>query len=197
MADQDIERILLTSIEIESKTEQLALELSSTFRQWCSTEESPELVLVGVLKGSYMFMSDLSRKLAVLHIPHKIDFMTVSSYVDTNTTGNVKILSDLRHSIQDRHVVIVEDILDSGLTLKYLINVLRVRQPKSLQVCVLLRKPTQVKVDIDADTIVGFDLDPPEFVVGYGLDYNEHFRGLPYIGVPNKDAIEKYKSDSC
>ncbi|MEI2808486.1 MAG: hypoxanthine phosphoribosyltransferase [Albidovulum sp.] len=138
-----------------------------------------DLVLVSVLKGSIIFMADLVRAITT---PHEIDFMATSSYgAATHSSGVVRILKDLNVSIQGRNVLVVEDIIDSGHTLNYLLRLLQERQPASLRIVTLLDKPERRSVPIDVDW-VGFSI-PNEFVVGYGLDYNELYRNLPYIGV--------------
>jgi hypoxanthine phosphoribosyltransferase len=138
-----------------------------------------ELVLVGVLKGSFIFLADLARRLT---IPRSIDFMALSTYADgTTTSGAVRMILDLRRSIAGRHVLIVEDIVDTGYTLDYLLRTLAARRPASLKTCVLVRKPERRKVDVPIDYL-GFDI-PDVWVVGYGLDWAERFRTLPYIGV--------------
>ena len=137
-----------------------------------------DLLLVGVLKGAVMFMTDLAR---ALPLPVQLEFMAVSSYgSSTSSSGVVRILKDLDRDIAGRHVLIVEDIIDSGLTLSWLLKNLESRNPASLAVCTLLRKPDAVKVDVEV-RYVGFDI-PNEFVVGYGLDYAERYRDLPFIG---------------
>ena len=141
------------------------------------TDKEP--VFVGVLKGSFVFMADLMR---FIDINCLIDFMAVSSYGrGTTTTGAVSITKDLGNDIQDRHVIIIEDILDSGVTLSYLKNYLSVRKPASVAICTLLDKPSRRKADIKPD-YTGFEC-PDAFIVGYGLDYAEKYRNLPYIGV--------------
>jgi hypoxanthine phosphoribosyltransferase len=141
-------------------------------------EHEPDLVLVGVLKGAVMFMTDLARALPV---PTQLEFMAVSSYgSSTSSSGVVRILKDLDRDISGRRVLIVEDIIDSGLTLSWLRKNLESRGPASLEVVTLLRKPDAAKLDVDV-AYVGFDI-PNEFVVGFGLDYAERYRDLPYIG---------------
>jgi hypoxanthine phosphoribosyltransferase len=178
----DIQKVLYTSEQISGKIQEMADKISQDYK-------GKPLTLIGILKGSYVVLSDLSRALS---IPHQIDFMSVSSYTDTESTGLIKVMMDLRNSIKDRHVIVVEDILDSGLTLSHILEMLETKDPASIGVAVLLRKPTCVKRDVNVGYL-GFDLNPPEFVVGYGLDYNEFFRNLPYIGVPTQEAIDKYK----
>ena len=143
-----------------------------------------DLLLISVLKGSIVFMADLIRS---IRIPHEIDFMATSSYgAGTQSSGVVRILKDLNQSIEGRNVLIVEDIIDSGNTLSYLLRILQERQPASLRIVTLLDKAERREVDIDVDW-VGFSI-PNDFVVGYGLDYNELYRNLPYIGVLKPDV---------
>ena len=138
-----------------------------------------DLLLLAVLKGSVLFLSDLMRRITT---PHAIDFMATSSYgASTESSGVVRILKDLDEPIEGRNVLIVEDIIDTGHTLNYLLRVLRARMPKTLRICTLLNKPGRREVDVPVDYI-GFDI-PNEFVLGYGLDYAELYRNLPYIAV--------------
>ena len=181
MSLTDIKKTLYSQTELENKVSELAKRIDSEYA-------GKPLTLIGILKGAYIFLSDLSRHLT---IPHNVDFMSVSSYVDTKSTGTVKILTDIRNSVQDRHVIIVEDIVDSGLTLSYLLDVILAKGAKSVESCVLLSKPTEIKKAVTVKYL-GFAMNPPEFVVGYGLDYNEVFRNLPFIGVPTDEAIRKY-----
>ena len=144
-----------------------------------------DLLLVGVLKGAVFFMADLVREITV---PCEIDFMAVSSYGSgTDSSGVVRILKDLDANIEGRHVVIVEDIVDSGLTLSYLVRNLEARQPASLEVCALLTKPERRKADIEC-RYVGFEI-PNRFVIGYGLDYGERFRSLPYVAALDESKL--------
>jgi hypoxanthine phosphoribosyltransferase len=175
--DGDIASTLVTEQAIRDKIAELAEQIGSDYSQDCSGRES-DLLLVGVLKGAVMVMADLARALSS-HI--EMDWMAVSSYGSgTKSSGVVRILKDLDRDITGRHVLIVEDIIDSGLTLSWLMKNLESRGPASLQVCTLLRKPDAVKVDVPVK-YVGFDI-PNEFVVGYGLDYAERYRDLPFIG---------------
>lgn len=170
--EKDIESILFTQEQIAGKIKELAGAITEDYRG-----KNP--LFVGVLKGSFVFMADLMREIP---IPCEMDFMAVSSYGSkSETTGAVKILSDLTRDIENRHVIIVEDILDSGLTLSYLVNYLNVRKPASVRLCTLLDKPDRRRVPITADYI-GFKI-PDSFVVGYGLDFAEKYRNLPYIGI--------------
>ena len=168
---QDIERILLTRDEIEAKVGEIGRRITEDFR-----DKDP--IFVGVLKGCFIFMADLMRH---VDIKCSMDFMAVSSYSGTSSTGAVKINKDLSQDIEGRHVIIVEDILDSGVTLSYLKRYLMGRKPASINIVTLLDKPARRKADVFADYSC-FEV-PDAFVVGYGLDYNEHYRNLPYIGV--------------
>jgi hypoxanthine phosphoribosyltransferase len=169
--DADIEDVVVSADEIREKTTALAKEIDADYAD-------REPLLVGVLKGAVMFMSDLAR---ALERPSTMEFMAVSSYgSSTTSSGVVRILKDLDRDIAGQHVLIVEDIIDSGLTLSWLVRNLKSRNPASLKIVALLRKPDAVKVQVDVD-YVGFDIRN-EFVVGYGLDYAERYRDLPYIG---------------
>jgi hypoxanthine phosphoribosyltransferase len=169
--DSDIEEVLITADQIRDKITELAKTIDADYQE-------REPVLVGVLKGAAMFMSDLAR---ALEVPSTMEFMAVSSYgTSTRSSGVVRILKDLDRDIAGAHVLIVEDIIDSGLTLSWLLKNLSSRQPASIEVVALLRKPDAIKVEVPV-RYVGFDI-PNEFVVGYGLDYAEKYRDLPYIG---------------
>ena len=169
--DADIEAVVVTADEIKDKIGELAKEIDNDYAD-------REPLLVGVLKGAAMFMSDLAR---ALDRPSTMEFMAVSSYgSSTTSSGVVRILKDLDRDIAGQHVLIVEDIIDSGLTLSWLLKNLAARGPASIEVVALLRKPDAVKVVVPVKYL-GFDI-PNEFVVGYGLDYAEKYRDLPYIG---------------
>lgn len=168
---RDIERILISEEEIQKKVSEMGKKISDDFR-----DKDP--LFVGVLKGCFIFMADLMR---YVDIRCSMDFMAVSSYSGTSSTGAVKINKDLSEDIEGRHVIIVEDILDSGVTLSYLKQYLMVRKPASISIATLMDKPARRKADIYADYSC-FEI-PDAFVVGYGLDYNERYRNLPYIGV--------------
>ena len=169
--DRDIEAVVVTAEQIREKTAELAAAIDADYAD-------REPLLVGVLKGAVMFMSDLAR---ALRRPSTMEFMAVSSYgSSTTSSGVVRILKDLDRDIAGQHVLIVEDIIDSGLTLSWLLKNLHSRQPASIEIVTLLRKPEAVKVDVPVK-YVGFEI-PNEFVVGYGLDYAERYRDLPYIG---------------
>jgi len=168
----DIEKILVSEEELNAKVQELADQIMEDYK-----DKNP--VFIGILKGSFVFMADIMRK---IDIYCDIDFMAVSSYGSQSvSTGAVKINKDLSQDIEGRHIVIIEDILDSGLTLSYLTKYLMNRNPASIRICTLLDKPARRKADIKADYF-GFDI-PDMFVVGYGLDYAERYRNLPYIGV--------------
>ena len=169
--DADIEEVLIPADAIGDKIAELAKQIDEDYN-------GRQPLLVGVLKGAVMFMSDLAR---ALDRPSAMEFMAVSSYGSgTQSSGVVRILKDLDRDIAGEHVLIVEDIIDSGLTLSWLLKNLASRQPASIEVVALLRKPDAVKVHVPVK-YVGFDI-PNEFVVGYGLDYAERYRDLPYIG---------------
>jgi hypoxanthine phosphoribosyltransferase len=167
----DIETVLIKADEIEAKLAEMGEQITQDY-------EGRQLLLVGVLKGAFVVMADLSRH---IRLPLEFDFMAVSSYgAATKTSGVVRILKDLDHDLRDRDVLVVEDIVDSGLTLKYLLKNLAGRKPATLEVAALLRKEGIQQVNLDI-RYVGFDI-PNEFVVGYGLDFAEKYRNLPYIG---------------
>ena len=169
----DVEAILIGEEELQSRVQELADMVSQKY-----ADSEQDLLLVCVLKGAAFFLTDFARKLS---IPSELEFMAVSSYgASTSSSGVVRILKDLDRDIAGRNVLIVEDIIDSGLTLSWLIRNLEGRSPASLNVVTLLRKPEVVKADIDL-LDVGFDI-PNEFVIGYGLDYAERYRDLPYVG---------------
>jgi hypoxanthine phosphoribosyltransferase len=168
----DIEETLISAEDLRRRVAELAAEVHEYY-------VGHDLVLVGVLKGAIMFMTDLARQIP---LPLEMDFMAVSSYGNaTQSSGIVRITKDLDSSIEGRNVLLVEDIVDSGLTLRYLLENLRSRNPASLRVCALLNKRVPRKADVTVEH-VGFEI-PDRFVVGYGLDYAENYRNLPYIGV--------------
>jgi hypoxanthine phosphoribosyltransferase len=176
----DIAEVLVTEEQIAGRIAELAAEIGRDYA-------GREVLLVGVLKGAVMVMADLSRALG---IPATMEFMAVSSYgTSTSSSGVVRILKDLDRSIEGKHVLVVEDIIDSGLTLSWLLRNLRSRGPASVDVVALLRKPDAIKVDLSV-RYVGFDI-PSAFVVGYGLDYGERYRTLSYVGTLTEDAIRR------
>ena len=176
----DVERVLLTEDQVRGRVAQLGAAVAAHYA-------GREPVLVSVLKGSIVFLADLIRATPV---PVNIDLMEVSSYgAGTESSGLVRILKDLSGSIEDRHVLVVEDIIDTGLTLNYLLRYLRGKRPASLAVCALLDKPARRLVDIQIDYL-GFSI-PDQFVVGYGLDFGERYRNLPYVGVLRPDIYQQ------
>ena len=164
--------VLITEDEVQSKVSQMAQQISCDLK-------NKELMVVGILKGAAIFTADLVRK---INIPVTLDFMAVSSYGSaTRSSGAVQIIKDIEVSIHGRHILVVEDIVDTGLTLKYLLETLRMRGPASIRTCAFLDKPGARKTEVPID-YKGFEI-PDEFVVGYGLDYDQKYRNLPYIGV--------------
>lgn len=178
-ASKYLDRVLLNEEKLQARIADLGAEIS---RDYAGTE----LMLLCVLKGGVLFLTDLMRHIS---IPHEIDFMAVSSYGSgvRETTGVVRIVKDLDGPIENKHILIVEDIIDSGVTLSYLVQLLSPRNPASLKICTLLNKWERRTVDIPVD-YVGFDI-PDEFVFGYGLDLDEKFRNLPYVGVVNQSNL--------
>ncbi len=175
----DIDHVLLSEQDIQAKIGQLAEQVAGDYA-------GKEVLLVGVLKGAVLFMSDFAR---ALQLPTQMEFMAVSSYGSaTSSSGVVRILKDLDRDITGRHVLVLEDIIDSGLTLSWLLKNLGGRAPASLEVCALLRKPDAVKIEVPV-RYVGFDI-PNEFVVGYGLDFAERYRDLPYIATLKPEVYQ-------
>jgi len=167
----DLERVLLSEERLHQRLDEMAAQIDADYA-------GKDLLLVGVLKGAVMVMADLARR---LHAPIEMDWMAVSSYGSgTKSSGVVRILKDLDADLTGRHVLIVEDIIDSGLTLSWLLSNLRSRGPASVEIATMLRKPEASKVEVDV-RYVGFDI-ANEFVVGYGLDYAEKYRNLPFVG---------------
>lgn len=172
----EIGEVLISEDEIQSKIRELAKRITEDFR-------GRDVVLVGVLKGAFMLMSDLAR---MIKLPLEFDFMAVSSYGSaTRTSGVVRILKDLDNEITGRNVLVVEDIIDSGLTLSYLLKYLGARKPASMALCALLRKKGIQQVDIEV-AYEGFEI-PAKFVIGYGLDYEQRYRHLPYVALLDKE----------
>ena len=177
--NDDIRAILVSEQQLKDKVAQLGAQISQDYA-------GKDLVLVSILKGAVVFMADLMRAVT---IPCSIDFMVVSSYgAGTTTTGLVKIIKDLDSDLSGKDVLIVEDILDTGVTLSNLVPMLKMRDPNSVRICAILDKPSRRRADIQADYI-GFQV-PDEFVVGYGLDYDEKYRNLPYVGVLKPSVYE-------
>jgi hypoxanthine phosphoribosyltransferase len=170
--------VLIDADTLNARIAELGAELSADY-------EDRDLLLIGVLKGAVFFMADLMRRLT---IPCEVDFMAISSYgASTDSSGVVRILKDLDINIEGRHVLVVEDIIDSGLTLSYLMRNLESREPASLEVCALLTKPERREIDVPV-RYVGFEI-PNRFVIGYGLDFGERYRNLPYVAVLSDEAL--------
>jgi hypoxanthine phosphoribosyltransferase len=176
--ERAVGEILIEPEALRVRVAELGEELSAYY-------EGRDLLLIGVLKGAVFFMADLMRHLTV---PCEVDFMAISSYgAQTDSSGVVRILKDLDINIEGRHVLVVEDIIDSGLTLSYLMRNLESREPASLEVCALLTKPARREIDVPVRWI-GFEI-PNRFVIGYGLDFAERYRNLPYVGVLSEELI--------
>ena len=177
--NEDIKKILISEEELENKVKALGAKIAADYK-------NKDLLLVCVLKGAVIFVSDLMR---TIDLPLDIDFMAISSYgSNTKSSGVVRILKDLNASIEGRHVLIVEDIIDSGLTLSYLVDNLKSRGPASVEICTILDKPDRRVADLEIK-YTGFQV-PDEFVVGYGLDYAEKYRNLPYIAVLKEEIYQ-------
>ncbi len=167
-----IEEVLIPADKLQARIAELGQQIDCDYA-------GRDLLLISVLKGSVLFLTDLMRH---INVPHSIDFMATSSYGNAlDSSGVVRILKDLDTSIEGRNVLIVEDIIDTGCTLSYLLRILRARQPQTLEICTLLNKPARRVVEVDVKYI-GFDI-PDKFVLGYGLDFREQFRNLPYVAV--------------
>jgi len=168
----DVESVLLSTEELAKRIEEIGAEITADYA-------GKEILMIGVLRGAVVFMADLAR---AIKVPVAIDFMAVSSYgAGTSSSGVVRILKDLDENVEGKHVLVVEDIIDSGLTLNYLLDNLKSRKPASIKLCTLLNKPEHRKVNVNID-YNGFNV-PDYFVVGYGLDYAERYRNLPFIGI--------------
>jgi hypoxanthine phosphoribosyltransferase len=168
----DLSCILLTAEQIQARVKELARQIAADYG------DAESVHLIGILKGAFIFLADLSRQLSLLNLPHVVNFIAISSYGKTTTSGEVRILMDLPEPIEGQHVIIIEDILDTGHTLDYLCHTLQARNPASLKTCVLVRKQRESSgTPLD---YLGFDI-PDVWVVGYGLDYAEKHRTLPYI----------------
>ena len=179
--ERDIQQILLTEEQIQARIAELGQELSREY-----AGKNP--VVVGVLKGVVIFYADMIRK---INVPCQMDFMWISSYAGTHSTGNMMVRQDLSADIKDRHVLILEDIFDTGNSLDFTVKHLKSREPASIKICTLLDKPERrnPRVTLKAD-YTGFTI-PNEFVVGYGLDYNEKYRNLPFVGILKPEVYEK------
>lgn len=185
---QDVDKILISEDELHQRIRDLARMINHTYT------DADRPLLVCVLKGAYMFLADLTRHLSMRH---EVDFMEISSYgARTESSGVVRILLDLERNIDGRHVLIVEDIVDSGRTLDYVTRNLETRGPASVRVCTLLNKPSRRVIEVPLD-FVGFEI-PDEFVVGYGLDFDEAYRNLPFIGVLKEEIyVEADEGEAC
>lgn len=178
--DNDIKSVLFSEQQLKECVSRIADEINRDYA-------GKEIYAIGILKGAMIFYSDLVR---AIKVPVSFDFMAASSYGrGTSSSGQVKILKDLDFSIEGKHVIIVEDIVDSGLTLSYLLRNMKSRHPASVKLCALLNKPSRREVDVKVD-YVGYDV-PNEFLVGYGLDYDSRYRNLPYIGVLKPEIYSK------
>lgn len=178
---EDIQEVLITRDELKKRIEELGHQISRDY-------EGKDLMLIGVLKGSVPFMADLIQEISI-HCT--MDFMATSSYGNsTQSSGAVRILKDLDSNIENKNILIIEDIIDTGYTLKYLIENLRSRKPADISVCCLLDKPDRRKIELDIK-YTGFKI-PDAFVIGYGLDYAERYRNLPFIGVLKKEVYETH-----
>lgn len=176
----DVEKVLISEEQLKAKNVELGKQIAEDYK-------GKEVLVVGILKGSSIFMSDLIREMA---LPLQIDYMVVSSYgTSTESSGVVRIVKDLQHSIEGKHVLIVEDIVDTGLTLAYIKEILKGRGPASVKICTLLDKPARRTKEIKIDYI-GFEV-PDEFIVGYGIDYAEYYRNLPFVGALKRSIYEK------
>jgi hypoxanthine phosphoribosyltransferase len=171
--------VLISEETIDARVTELARRITEDY------QGVDEIYLIGVLRGSFIFLADLSRR---LEVPRRVDFIALSSYEDESTAaGAVKLVMDVRTPLRGQHVLVVEDIVDTGYTLEYLLRMLRAREPASLKTCVLLQKPDRLKVPAPIDYL-GFSI-PDEWVVGYGLDYADRYRTLPYIGIVNPSEV--------
>ncbi|SKA10952.1 hypoxanthine phosphoribosyltransferase [Selenihalanaerobacter shriftii] len=180
LEDNKVDEILINAEQLSKRIAELGTEITADY------DADDEVVMVGILRGGIMFMADLARH---VDLPVIFDFMDVSSYEGTESSGVVRVIKDLEENIENKNVLIVEDIIDTGLTLKHVVDFLETRDPASIRVCTLLDKPerrTEKQVEVDYN---GFEI-PDKFVVGYGLDYNEKYRNVPYIFVLKPEVYE-------
>jgi hypoxanthine phosphoribosyltransferase len=176
---EDIQETLLSTEALAARVKELGVQIGTDYA-------GKQILMIGILRGAVIFMADLARS---INVPVSLDFMAVSSYgYSSRSSGVVRILKDLDEDVEDKHLLIVEDIIDTGLTLKYLLENLRSRKPASLKICTLLNKPSRRKTEVPID-YNGFDI-PDSFVVGYGLDYAGKYRNLPFIGVLKPEAYQ-------
>lgn len=183
MLEGPVQEILITEQEIKNRIQELGAQITHYYQ-----EVEDEIIVVGVLRGGFMFMADLARE---IKLPVILDFIDVTSYEGgTTTTGDVRIIKDLDESIEGKNVLIVEDIIDTGLTLRHVIDMLNTRGPKDIKICTLLDKPERrIRKEVEVDWN-GFEI-PDEFVVGYGLDYQEKYRNVPYVFIPEPEVYEE------
>ncbi len=175
--------ILIDEVDLKNRISELGKDITDYYK---NQAEQKELIIVCILRGGFVFVADLSRQ---IKLPLTVDFMDVSSYEGTTSTGSVRIIKDLEENIADKHVLLIEDIIDTGRTISHIANILETRNPASIKVCTLLNKPERrVKKHIEIDWN-GFDI-PDKFVVGYGLDYNQRYRNVPYIFVLEADVYQ-------
>lgn len=175
-----LKEVLIDEAQVQARVRELGAEVSAAYA------DKPGLMLICILKGGVMFLTDLMRHVTP---PHEIDFLSISSYGKgvRSSTGSVRIDMDLSADVRGKHILLVEDIIDSGVTLRFVIDVLAARQPASIRLCALLNKPARRKVEIPID-FIGFDIED-KFVFGYGLDLDEQYRNLPFVGVVDLDAL--------
>lgn len=180
MYNSDIEKILVSNAEIAKRSDEIAAQINADYK-------GKPILVVGILRGASIFLADIFKR---LEGDVELDFMSLSSYGNgTNSSGEVKMIKDLSEPVDGKNILIIEDIIDTGITLSYLIKVLEARNPESIKLCALLDKPTRRKVELKGDYI-GFEI-PDEYVVGYGLDYAEKYRNLPDVCVLSKKVYEK------
>lgn len=180
MYNSDIEKILVSNAEIAKRAEEIAAQINADYK-------GKPILVVGILRGASIFLADIFKR---LEGDVELDFMSLSSYGNgTNSSGEVKMIKDLSEPVDGKNILIIEDIIDTGITLSYLIKVLEARNPESIKLCALLDKPSRRKVELKGDYI-GFEI-PDEYVVGYGLDYAEKYRNLPDVCVLSKTVYEK------
>jgi len=175
--------VLIDEATLENRINELGKDITDYYK---NQSEQKELIVVCILRGGFVFIADLARQ---IKLPLTVDFMDVSSYEGTTSTGNVRIIKDLEETIEDKHVLLIEDIIDTGRTISHIASILETRKPASIKICTLLNKPDRrVKKHVEVDWN-GFDI-PDKFVVGYGLDYNQKYRNVPYIFVPKADLYQ-------
>ncbi len=183
-----VERVLFSAEEIQKRVRELGAAISADYREaGTKNERTRPLLVVGLLKGALPFMADLIR---AIQVPMEYDFIAVSSYENGTVPGEVRVLKDLERAVAGRNLLVVEDIVDTGHTLRHITRRLQARDPASIKVCTLLDKPHRREVEVEVD-YVGFKLEDPWFVVGYGLDFGELYRNLPYIGALRSECIER------